>query len=51
MTLLRALFDRLTIALPSQCAVCHAWPAQALCEACVARFAQPRPRCRSCALP
>ena len=47
----RALLDRLSTALPSQCAVCHAWPAQPLCEACVARFAQPRPRCRSCALP
>jgi ComF family protein len=47
----RALLERLTVALPSQCAVCHAWPAQPICEACVARFAQPRPRCRSCALP
>lgn len=47
----RALLDRLTTALPSQCAVCRAWPAQVLCEACVARFAQPRARCRSCALP
>lgn len=47
----RSLLTRLTRTLPSQCAVCHAWPGQALCEACVARFAQPRPRCRSCALP
>ena len=47
----RTLLDRLSAALPSQCAVCHAWPAQPLCEACVARFAQPRPRCRTCALP
>jgi ComF family protein len=37
--------------LPSQCTVCHAWPAQPLCEACVARFAVPVPRCRRCALP
>lgn len=37
-------------ALPSQCAVCRAWPARALCEACVTRFAQPAPRCRTCAL-
>ena len=37
--------------LPSLCAVCHAWPAQPLCEACVARFAQPLPRCSTCALP
>ncbi len=47
----RALLDRWSTALPSQCAVCRAWPAQVLCEACVARFAQPRPRCRGCALP
>lgn len=38
-------------ALPSQCLVCHAWPAQPLCEACVNRFAQPQPRCQTCALP
>lgn len=37
--------------LPSQCAVCGGWPAQRLCEACIARFAQPRPRCSTCALP
>ena len=38
-------------ALPAQCAVCRAWPARPLCESCVARFAQPRPRCIRCALP
>ncbi len=38
-------------ALPSQCQVCHAWPAQPVCEACVNRFAQPQPRCQTCALP
>jgi len=37
-------------ALPSQCMVCHAWPSQSICEACVNRFAQPRERCRTCAL-
>ena len=37
--------------LPSQCAVCHAWPAAPVCEACVVRFAQPVPRCQTCALP
>lgn len=36
--------------LPSQCLVCHDWPAQSVCEVCVSRFAQPQPRCRSCAL-
>ena len=35
---------------PSQCAVCHAWPSQRVCNACVARFAQPVARCRRCAL-
>jgi len=37
--------------LPSQCAVCRAWPAQRVCDACAARFAQPRARCETCALP
>ncbi|MDD2546913.1 MAG: phosphoribosyltransferase family protein [Burkholderiaceae bacterium] len=36
--------------LPSQCAVCHAWPAQRVCNACVARFAQPQARCQRCAM-
>lgn len=47
----RALIQGLSARLPSQCAVCHAWPAQPVCEDCVARFAQPQPRCRTCALP
>ncbi len=38
-------------ALPSQCRVCHAWPTQPICEACVNRFAQPGTRCETCALP
>lgn len=37
--------------LPSQCAVCHAWPSQPVCETCVQLFAQPCARCRGCALP
>jgi ComF family protein len=37
--------------LPSICAVCHSWPARPVCEACVARFARPVPRCATCALP
>lgn len=36
--------------LPSQCAICHAWPAQRVCNACAARFAQPAARCTRCAL-
>jgi len=37
--------------LPSQCRVCHSWPAQPVCEACVNQFAQPQSRCLTCALP
>jgi ComF family protein len=37
--------------IPSRCAVCHLWPAQPVCEDCVAEFAQPVPRCNRCALP
>lgn len=48
--MLRRLIDRVTHA-PSRCEVCRAWPAQPVCEDCVARFAQPQPRCRRCALP
>ncbi|MDR2852382.1 MAG: ComF family protein [Burkholderiaceae bacterium] len=36
---------------PSQCLLCHAWPARPVCDACAARLAAPRPRCRRCALP
>ncbi|MCF8168419.1 MAG: ComF family protein [Rhodoferax sp.] len=37
--------------LPSQCAVCRAWPSRPVCEACVTLFAQPVARCDTCALP
>jgi ComF family protein len=47
----RPFFSSLLDRLPSQCAVCRAWPARPLCEACVARFAPPAPRCATCALP
>jgi ComF family protein len=49
--MLRELLEGLAEVVPGQCAVCHAWPAQPVCGACVARFAQPQPRCRRCALP
>jgi ComF family protein len=49
--LFRRFADGLSAALPSQCAVCRAWPAQAVCEPCVARFAQPQARCGRCAIP
>ncbi|WP_024537284.1 ComF family protein [Comamonas badia] len=35
--------------LPSQCAICHAWPAQSVCEACRTAFAAPAQRCVQCA--
>ncbi|WP_162594043.1 ComF family protein [Variovorax sp. PBL-E5] len=44
-------FSSLLERLPSQCAVCRAWPSQPVCDACVARFAPPTPRCATCALP
>lgn len=47
----REFAERASLALPSQCAVCRAWPSQPLCEGCVAAFAQPVPRCATCALP
>ncbi len=36
--------------LPRQCELCRGWGHQALCEACLGRFAQPRPRCLRCGL-
>jgi ComF family protein len=44
-------FSALLARLPGQCAVCRAWPAAPVCEACVARFAAPVARCPTCALP
>ncbi|MFZ3221341.1 MAG: ComF family protein [Rhodoferax sp.] len=46
----RQLLQGISRRLPSQCAVCHAWPAQPVCDACVGTFAQPTPRCHTCAL-
>lgn len=48
--MLRELLERASERIPSQCAVCGAWPARPVCEACVARFAQPLQRCDRCAL-
>ncbi len=44
-------FWRLLDRLPSQCAVCRAWPSRPVCDGCVARFAPPALRCATCALP
>lgn len=47
----RRLVDHIAQQVPSQCAVCRAWPSRPVCDACVGRFAQPQPRCLRCALP
>lgn len=47
----RQLIQRVSHKLPARCTVCHAWPARVVCDVCVARFAQPVPRCATCALP
>ena len=49
--MLQRLWADVARAVPGQCAVCRAWPAQPVCEACVGRFAQPQSRCLRCALP
>ena len=51
MPMLRTLLHRLSVALPSQCAICQSWPAQPVCQSCLGRFARPQPRCPGCAMP
>jgi ComF family protein len=46
----RQMVQRISAQVPSRCVVCHAWPAQTVCEACVQSFAQPVARCSTCAL-
>jgi ComF family protein len=36
---------------PTQCAVCHGWGAQRVCETCIGRFKTEKTRCQRCALP
>ena len=36
--------------LASQCAVCRSWPAQPVCQPCLARFATGERRCAGCAI-
>lgn len=50
-SLVNRFFSRFLNHIPSQCAVCRAWPSNGMvCEPCVTRFAQPVRRCTSCAL-
>lgn len=37
--------------MPSRCAICRQWPAEPVCDTCIAHFAPPRWRCLTCALP
>jgi ComF family protein len=53
-----AIFERLHqtlrkagLSVPSRCAICRLWPAQPVCESCIAHHAAPMPRCIRCALP
>jgi len=36
---------------PGQCTVCRQWCERAVCPGCLQRYARPRPRCWTCALP
>lgn len=50
MSVLSAVFNTLQ-SLPGTCMVCHRWPAQPLCDACLQRHARSQPRCPTCARP
>lgn len=41
---------RLRLKAPSLCHICRRWPSISLCEPCITAFAQPVPRCPTCAL-
>lgn len=47
----RQMAERAIRRLPSQCALCSTWPAAPICADCLARWARPRHRCATCALP
>ena len=47
-------FGQFVLSLPgfaSQCAVCHSWPAEQVCQPCLARFRTDAVCCALCALP
>lgn len=44
------LLTRLLSKIPGACAICRGWDRGAVCTACTAQFAQPRPRCTRCAI-
>ena len=41
---------KLSLLIPSQCAVCRSWPSEPICRACLGRFATEKPRCTGCAI-
>ena len=49
--MVRRFIDLLLRSLPARCEVCHAWPAQVICAACMRVHRRPQHRCLSCALP
>jgi ComF family protein len=44
------LLQRAALHVPTQCAVCHGWARERICDACRQRFAPSIPRCVRCAL-
>ena len=44
-----ALIEKVLLRCAGQCAVCRAWSHQTICEACLALYARPQPRCWTCA--
>jgi len=48
--LTRLLQRPVDLRVPTQCAICHGWSRDRVCEACRRRFVTQVPRCRRCAL-
>ena len=48
--MLRNWRSKLGAALPSQCAICRAWPARPVCDDCASRFLILKNRCQTCAI-
>lgn len=44
-----ALIEKVLLRCAGQCAVCRAWSHQTICQACLGLYAQPQPRCWTCA--
>lgn len=44
-----ALIEKVLMRCAGQCAVCRAWSHRTICDSCLALYAQPQVRCRTCA--